>query len=43
MPLRRRRLSLQAVELLAVLLDDPTTEHYGLDLCKRLDLLSGTV
>ena len=43
MPLRRRRLSLQAVELLAVLLDDPTAEHYGLDLCKRLDLLSGTV
>jgi DNA-binding PadR family transcriptional regulator len=39
----RRRLSVQAVELLAVLLEDPTAERYGLDLCKRLDLLPGTV
>lgn len=43
MALRRRRLSVHAVELLAAMLDDPTAEHYGLDLCKRLDLLSGTV
>jgi DNA-binding PadR family transcriptional regulator len=43
MAIRRRRLSMQAVELLAVLLEDPATEHYGLDLCRRLDLMSGTV
>ena len=43
MGLRRRRPSVQAVELLAVLLEDPAAEHYGLDLCKRLGLLSGTV
>ena len=43
MVLRRRRLSVQAVELLSVLVEDPAAEHYGLDLCRRLDLLSGTV
>src|SRR5690242_4441156 len=38
-----RRLSLQALELLAVLLEHPTEEHYGLDLGKRAGLLTGTV
>ena len=38
-----RRLSVQALELLAVLLEQPTEEHYGLDLGKRAGLLTGTV
>lgn len=40
---RRRGLSRQALELLNVLLEDPTAEYYGLELCQRADLLSGTV
>src|SRR5919202_5318038 len=38
-----RRLSVQALELLAVLLETPSEEHYGLDLGKRAGLLTGTV
>jgi DNA-binding PadR family transcriptional regulator len=40
---RDRRLSVQALELLAVLLENPAEEHYGLDLGKRAGLLTGTV
>jgi DNA-binding PadR family transcriptional regulator len=40
---RERRLSVQALELLAALLEDPAGEHYGLDLGKRAGLLTGTV
>jgi PadR family transcriptional regulator, regulatory protein PadR len=40
---RNRSLSLQAVQLLAVLLDDPTGEYWGSDLGQRVGLLSGTV
>src|SRR4051794_3148530 len=40
---KERRLSVQALELLAVLLEHPTEDHYGLDLGKRAGLLTGTV
>jgi DNA-binding PadR family transcriptional regulator len=40
---RQRRLSLQAVEILAVMLEEPTAEYYGLDLGKRVGVLTGTV
>jgi PadR family transcriptional regulator, regulatory protein PadR len=40
---RKRRLSLQAIEILAVMLEDPTADYYGLDLGKRVGVLTGTV
>lgn len=40
---RRRGLSIQAVRLLAVMLEDPAAEYYGFDLGRRIDVLSGTV
>ena len=40
---RKRRLSLQAIEVLAVMLEDPTVDYYGLDLGKRVGVLTGTV
>lgn len=43
MPSRRRSLSRQALELLSVMLEDPRAEYYGLELCRRAELLSGTV
>ena len=38
-----RRLSAPAVKLLALMLEDPAADHDGLDLCRRAELLSGTV
>lgn len=40
---RNRAPSLQALQLLAVMLEDPTREYWGSDLCTRLGLMSGTV
>ncbi len=34
---------MQAVEILAVMVQDPTAEYYGLDLGKRVGVLTGTV
>jgi DNA-binding PadR family transcriptional regulator len=34
---------LQAIEILAVMLEDPTAEYYGLELGKRAGLMTGTV
>jgi PadR family transcriptional regulator, regulatory protein PadR len=40
---RKRRLSLQAIEILAVMLEDPTADYYGLELGKRVGVMPGTV
>ena len=40
---RKRGLSLQAVRLLAAMLDDPAREYYGLELTGRTELASGTI
>ena len=40
---RQRALSLPAVKILGLMLQDETAEYYGLDLCQRAGLLTGTV
>ena len=40
---RERGLSLAAIKLLSLMLEDPTADHYGLDLSKRAGVLTGTV
>lgn len=40
---RDRGLSLQAVRLLAVMLEDPAAEYWGTDLMRRLEIKSGTL
>jgi PadR family transcriptional regulator, regulatory protein PadR len=40
---RKRSLSLPAIKLLSLMLEDPTADYYGLDLSKRAGLLTGTV
>jgi DNA-binding PadR family transcriptional regulator len=40
---RDRSLSLPAIKLLSLMLEDPTAPYYGLDLSKRAGVLTGTV
>ena len=40
---RKRSLSVPTIKVLGVMLQDTTGEYYGLDLCQRAGLLTGTV
>jgi len=40
---RTRSLSLSAIKILAVMLEDPTADYYGLDLGRRVGVMTGTV
>jgi DNA-binding PadR family transcriptional regulator len=40
---RTRRLSLPALQALAVMLEDPTAEYWGLSIAKRIGIPTGTI